>query len=511
MRTLQKELLPYLALLALGSLAFVHLMALPAFEDEGSQLRWVWRLVQARDWRSSLGDGKPLEAWLVAPLALAGFAPLAAARTLHVLSGVLGALLIYRLVRQISDRAPAFVTAVLFIICPFVVYLQRLALSDSFLCTAGIWVLLSTVKLMRSPNWRLASETGMALALAAVCKLPVGCIFVISTPLALLCMPSQERQALLRRPELTKLVAAHVPVLLIALVVVVAAMIQVRRGHAAGFGMADLIGIGLGHYEGIAQNIGVSRSTLHTELATQLTWPVVLLGLVGIAAALFAGWRYRWLVAVGLIPMIAIGWLPDFWYPRYLLFTLPPLIVAAVAGWQMLSALAPRLGRAVEWTVLIVCVVFMGRQSALIVLNPLAASWSAVDRFQYFEGWGSGYGYPEAARYLLRAQDVPQVIFSLDGHSAFQLLAYLPAAWNERVRTIAYGDDGKELRSEQARINNLLEHTPAWIVIPKPLLETYLDSTFGTAGREQMDLRPLASFDKPGGRVQLALYRVSRR
>jgi 4-amino-4-deoxy-L-arabinose transferase-like glycosyltransferase len=511
MNTRREELLPYLALLTLGSLAFVHLMALPAFEDEAGQLRWVWRLIQARDWRPSLGEGKPLEAWLVAPLALVGFAPLAAARSLHVLSGMLGTLLIYRLVRQISDRASAFVTAVLFALCPFVVYLERLALADSFLCTAGIWVLLSTVKLLGSPTWTLAFETAMALALAAVCKLPVGCIFVISIPIALLCMPADERRALLRRPALTKLLAAHVPVLLIALLVIIAAMIQVRHGHPAGFGMADLIGIGLGHYEGIAQTIGVSRSTLPDELATQLTWPVLLLGLVGIGGAVFAGWRYRWFAAMGFIPMAAIGWLPDFWFPRYLLFTLPPLIVGAVAGWRAVSAHARQFGWAVECSVLVVCVVLMGRQSALIVLNPLAASWSAVDRFQYFEGWGSGYGYPEAARYILQARDAPQVIFSLDGHSAFQLLAYLPKQWSQRVRTIAYAEDGKELRSEQARLDNLFEHPPAWIVIPEPLLHTYLDATFGKAGQNQIQLRRIARFDKPGGRVQLALYQAMRR
>jgi hypothetical protein len=57
------EILPIAALLLLGSLAFVRLMALPAFEDEGSQLRWVWRIIEAGEWLQPLGDGKPLEAW----------------------------------------------------------------------------------------------------------------------------------------------------------------------------------------------------------------------------------------------------------------------------------------------------------------------------------------------------------------------------------------------------------------------------------------------------------------
>src|SRR5580692_2590335 len=55
--------LPVAALLLLGSFAFVHLTALPPYEDEGSQLRWIWRIIDAGEWLQPLGDGKPLEAW----------------------------------------------------------------------------------------------------------------------------------------------------------------------------------------------------------------------------------------------------------------------------------------------------------------------------------------------------------------------------------------------------------------------------------------------------------------
>jgi hypothetical protein len=46
MRTFHSDIVPVGGLMLIGSFAFVHLMALPAFEDEGSQLRLVW------SWRS---------------------------------------------------------------------------------------------------------------------------------------------------------------------------------------------------------------------------------------------------------------------------------------------------------------------------------------------------------------------------------------------------------------------------------------------------------------------------
>ena len=499
-------------LLLLGSLASRHLLALPAFEDEGSQLRWVWRIIEAGEWFQPLGDGKPLEAWLVVPLVRLGFPPLTAARALHVLAGMIGAVLIYRLARQLSGRRAAFVTGALFALCPFVVYLQRLALSDIFMCAAGIWVLLSVIQFIEKPDRRHAVLLAVSLVLEAFCKFPIGFYFLIATPMALLLMPSGERRELLRPPALWRLLGAHVPAALLAAAVSAVAFIRVRSGHSPGFGLQDLMGIGAGRYHDIAATIGIERPNLAGELSAQLSWPVTLIGFVGlVAGAILSDWRKRWLILVGLLPMLSIGLLAQFWFPRYLLFTIPPLLVAAVAGWQNLSLRAGRFRLALQLGVLAVCVGYMGRQSALIVFNPLGARWSPVDRFQYIEGGGSGYGYPEAAQFLLDATNAPEMIYSLDGHSAYQLLSYLPATWTSRVKPVFYGQDGKELRSDEARLENLLNHVPARIIISEALLPGYLASTFGSANVEHINLNQIAVFDKPGSRARLAIYAVTRR
>ena len=514
MSAYRNDILVGAVLLLIGSAAFVHLGAVPAFEDEGSQLGWIWRASEAGEWLLPLGDGKPLEAWPMVPLVRLGLAPpLVVTRSLHVLAGMIAAVLTWRLASGLLERAPAFASGALFTICPFAVYLQRLALSDMFLCAAGAWVLVNSSRLTQSPTWSRAAALGASLVLGALCKLPVGLIFLISMPLALLLMPASERQRLLQPPARARLLVAHAPAALLALGVIALAVIRYRHGQSPGFGLRDLFGIGLGHYQDIGAGAGVSRPDLVVELNTQLSWPVTVVALIGVGAAgLLGDWRHRWLIAVGLLPMIGIGLLVHFWYPRYLLFTLPPLTVAAVSGWQALAFRAGRLRGTVEVAVLLVCVGCMGWQSARLILDPLAARWSPLDRFQYFEGWSSGYGYPEAARFISAAADAPQRIYSLDGHSAFQLRNYLPPRWNSRITPIYYTDAGQYLRSEPARLQNLLEHTPAWIVIPVQLLDGYLDSTFGRADlRSVIDLRRIAVFDKPGGRVQLAIYEVTRR
>jgi 4-amino-4-deoxy-L-arabinose transferase-like glycosyltransferase len=508
----REHIWPVAALLLLGSFAFVHLTALPPYEDEGSQLRWIWRVIEAGEWLQPLGDGKPLEAWPMVPLIELGLRPLAAMRALHVIAGMIGAVLTYRLALQLSDRDTAFVSAALFAICPFVVNLQRFAESDIFMCAAGAWVLLCVVQFIQSPASRHAIKLAGSLVLAAFCKFPVGFIFLMAMPAALVLMPSLERRSLLRPPALTKLLAAHVPVALLGLVVIVVAVIRVRSGRPPGFGVQNLIGIGAGRYHDIAGAIGIPPINLVEELTAQLSLPVTVIALVGlVAGALLNDWRQRWLIAVGAVPMLGIGLLATFWFPRYLVFTLPPLIVAAVSGWRSLAPRAGRLRHPVQFGILSICVGFTGYQSALIIFDPTAARWSPVDRFQYFEGWSSGYGYPEAARFVLETPGAPSMIYSLDDHSAYQLLIYLPAAWTSRVRPISYGQDGRALRSEDARLENLLNHTPAWIIISQRLLQWYLDSSFGRTNLARINLRPIASFDKPGSRERLAIYEATRR
>jgi hypothetical protein len=506
------DVVPIGALLLIGSLAFVRLMALPAFEDEGSQLRLVFRAIEAGEWLQPFGEGKPLEAWLMVPLLRYGGQPLAPIRALHVLAGMLGAVLTYRLALRVGDRWSAWVSGALFAICPFVVYLQRLALSDMLLCTAGVWVLLSGMRLLESPTWRSAATLAAALVLAAFCKFPVGFVFLLSMPLALLLMPAEQRRNLRQRPRLAKLLAAEAPVMLLALAVTLTALLRWQRGESPGFGLQDLLGIGLGHYQNIGAGSGGGRPGLLRELRAQLSGPVTAIGMLGLAVSAWHGdWRQRWLIASGALPMLAIGLLAEFWYSRYLLFTLPPLMIAAVCGWRTLSRHAGRWRRPCEIGALALCVGLMGHQSALLILDPMAASWSPLDRYQYFEGPGSGYGYPEAAKFILQASAAPSMIYSLDGHGAYQLRNYLPPEWGSRIRPISYGADGRVLRGEEARWENLLGRSPVWIIVPVQLLQRYLDASFGHTNADQIELRQVAAFDKPGLRTQLAIYQVTRR
>ena len=507
------DVLALMALVAIGSLAFVHLMTLPAFEDEGSQLRLIWRMIDRGEWLQPLSGGKPLEVWpmsLVVRFHLQP--PLLGIRILHVVAGLLGTVLTYCLALRTNDRWVALASAALFVTCPFVVYLERLALSDILLCTASLWVSVAVISFVESPTRRRATMMSLALCAAAFCKFPVGFALLAQVPLALLLMPTAERSRLLQAPGKARLIAAVMPTAALGAVVGAAAFVQWQRGQSLGFGLHDLFVVGAGHDGVIPDAMGVERPRLLSELAAQLSWPVLILALPALVASVYGGdWRQRWLVASGLLPLLAIGFIARFWFSRYLLFALPPLMISAVYGWGSLAARAGRFAQPLKATVLAAVLGIMAWQSTLLIVDPVRARWSRIDRFQYIEGWSSGYGYPEAAGFLLSASDVPSLIYSLDGHSAAQLLTYLPAEWSTRVRAIRDTQVISTSREQRACADTLLNVRSSWVIAPAQLVRQNLLSVLGPSCPEPLELRTIAQFDKPGLRTQIGIYEIVQR
>jgi 4-amino-4-deoxy-L-arabinose transferase-like glycosyltransferase len=501
------------ALLALGSCAFLRLMSLPAFEDEGAQLRLIWRMIDKGEWLQPLSGGKPLEVWPMSLLVRLHFQPpLLGIRALHVVSGLLGAVLTYCLALRTSGRRIALASGALFVTCPFVVYLERFALSDILLCTASLWSYVAVISFAESPTRRRAIAMALALCLAAFCKFPVGFTVLAVVPLALLLMPASERSLLLRAPGRARLIAAVTPTAVLAVVVIVVALVQWQRGQSQGFGVHDLMVVGGGHDRAITEAMGVERPGVLSELAAQLSWPVLVLALTGLVASAYSGdWRQRWLVATGLLPLLAIGLFAHFWFSRYLLFALPPLMISAVYGWRRLAELTGRFAQPLKGALLAVALGIMAQQSALLIIDPVRARWSPVDRFQYIEGWGSGYGYPQAARFVLSASDAPSLIYSLDGHSADQLLTYLPTEWTLRVRAIRDAPVVGAAHAENTCADDILRVRSAWIIAPAQLVQPYLLSLLGPSCSELIDLRTIAQFDKPGLRMQVGIYEIVQR
>jgi 4-amino-4-deoxy-L-arabinose transferase-like glycosyltransferase len=477
----------YLLLASLSGLAFLRLRALSPFVDEAVHYWWILRVLEAGEWLRPLNVGKPLEAWLAAPLVYLGGDPLVIMRSLHVLTGLFTVLLTFQIAELVtSSRIIALSSAVLIALCPFLIYLERMALAEIYLCAGGLLVTIATLKFWQNSSRGKAAILGLALLAAAFTKFPIGFIFAVWLPLAFVFASPEERRRLLRPQEVS---IALVPITILLGPVLLIALARSRQGLSPGFGLGLLEQQSSGAEIGVS--VGQNLIRLIYELEAQLGWPGLLLGGLGVTLGLVFGNRYqRWLTVTGLLPWLGLILIAREWSSRYLLFSIPALIIGAVGGWASVLK-----NRWVKGLLLAIPLLYFVYQSTLLVLNPPAARWSERDRWGYISGWPSGYGYAEAARYL--CSSYPSLpVYSLEVGTAMQLALSLPSGCRIEIRQL-HVVDGRAIPPEERRAL-LLEKCPALLITPDALSPS--DELWA-------HLQYVAGFEKPGSQAQVTLYR----
>jgi hypothetical protein len=97
-----------------------------------------------------------------------------------------------------------------------------------------------------------------------------------------------------------------------------------------------------------------------------------------------------------------------YWYPRYVLFaTIPFLLLAARVIVLLAGRAAAIAGRPSLWLAALLAATLVPavRFDAALLADPARAPLPRLERFQYVDGFSSGYGCPEAAAWLRRELD----------------------------------------------------------------------------------------------------------
>jgi hypothetical protein len=134
------------------------------------------------------------------------------------------------------------------------------------------------------------------------------------------------------------------------------------------------------------------------------TWPVMLAGLAGVALGVVKRRGPELLLAAAsLVPVAVFVSLSFYWYPRYVLFaTIPFLVLGARVFVQLARRAAAYAGRPPVWlaALLTAALVPAIRFDAALLGDPAKAPLPRLERFQYVDGFSSGYGCPEAVAWL---------------------------------------------------------------------------------------------------------------
>jgi hypothetical protein len=278
---------------------------------------------------------------------------------------------------------------------------------------------------------------------------------------------------------------------------------------------APIFALGIGQYQVAAKSVVAlepAEMLPHTlsNLMTLAEWlagyaPGLLLALIGAAALAALGLGRKsipWLAGL-LMPIVFFSVVSRVWYPRYVLMTAVP--VAILVGWfgeQVLRGLMSwrrRGGAAVFAMVAVTCILPALQFDYGILVDPTAAPWPAIERWQYVANWPAGYGMPEAAQELdrLAAQSSDGInVFRMNKNSPVMEILDLYAWHNPRIALYKadFADD-----NPRPRMTSLAQQRPTYIIVDPPREGIVFGANYPRAQK-------VAEFNKPGGESAILIY-----
>ena len=387
----------------------VNLTILPVFADEAIYIRWSQVMRAEPTLRFlPLSDGKqPLFMWLTIPFFKIFSDPLWAGRFLSILAG-LGSLigLFFVSWKLFKNKWISLLSCFFYSLAPFFVFFDRLALVDSMLMMFGIWLAYLSLFLASRPKLDLALITGLVLAGALITKSPA-IFFAIMIPSGLLIAKNFKKKTL--------------PFFGFWLLIL-----------ALGFGFYNfLLRLGPG-FQMIATRNKDYVFTLNEVLSQPfdpliphlkelfqwlpnlLTWPLFLASLGGILILLRKKLKISLFLLIWLIlPLLAQSVFAKVFTPRYILFTIWPLLIFAgfFFNWFFLKIKK----RFWLWLILFLISIPAVFYNWHLLTNPEKAPLPRNLRSGHLEEWTAGHGLKESAELLKEKAKENSVFVGTEG------------------------------------------------------------------------------------------------
>lgn len=167
----------------------INLTKLLIFTDEAIYIHWARLAWKDAAWRFvSLTDGRqPLQTWATIPFLKLFSDPLFAGRMFGVMSGFFAVVGIFLLLYYLFGKKYAYIGTLIYILNPYYLFYERMALVDAAVNGFFIWTLLCSLILVKYRRLDLALLFGAVLGLGTLSKstMRVFFIFPLFAPLLL--------------------------------------------------------------------------------------------------------------------------------------------------------------------------------------------------------------------------------------------------------------------------------------------------------------------------------------
>ncbi len=488
-----------------------NLTSIPVFCDEAIYIRWA-QIIQSEETLRFVpqSDGKqPLFMWINAVSLKLFSDPLVSGRIISVFAGFGIAVLISLIalvtknyhneekdiivfLKKVIAKNYYLFLFVFTVYCltPFAFFFDRLALADNLLSFFGALSLLFSILLSKYPSLNLSIFLGVSLGLAWITKSPA--IYFIVLSLFTFFILNIKKIKLIFYPLISSLIAYLIYNIL-------------RLGpqfYQIALRNKDYVWT-------ISEVLKHPLDPLKPHLANALeiyihyiSTPVLTLFLIGLLFFLYKKNKYqilntKYLILASwwLLPLIANSALAKVFTARYILFTLPPmLILLSLSLWNFFLKIKNQILKLIIFILIFYLnISFMVKISASPFNQKLPSSETG-----YLSDWTSGWGIKESFDYLKQKSLNSNVIVGTEG--SFGTLPNGIQIYANKVKQLTIVGQGLGFATVPEGLTNAKDYgDDVYLLINK--------SRFNTVSLEQGGLKLIKSFDKPDT-DKLLLYQL---
>ncbi|PIV06640.1 hypothetical protein COS53_04030 [Candidatus Shapirobacteria bacterium CG03_land_8_20_14_0_80_35_14] len=412
-----KNKIPILLFLGISLLYFFtrlqHLTSIPVFGDEAIYLHWSQIIKNVETLRFiSLNDGKqPLYMWLVVPL-LKLFPTLVAGRLLSILAGyfiLILLIILFAIYQNFSSKNKEphlfliesltkniysnFIPALIYLFLPFSFFFDRLAIPDNLLSAFGLLTIIFALLLAKYPRLDLSMLLGLSLGLAWITKSPA-IYFVVLSLLIFVFLGNYKK---ILYPIISVFISFCIYNLL-------------RLGpqfHQIALRNLDYIWPISEIIRHPLDPLVPHLRDLNSLSAKFISLPLILL--------LFINFKkinklFFVLLLTFILPLISNLAITKVFTGRYILFSLPYLIVLMSLGFLNLS-------KKFKYTLFFILLIFIPNiyYQYQLSVNPFTIGLPNSES-GYLSGWTSGWGIENISQYLIEQSKASNVIVGTEGY-----------------------------------------------------------------------------------------------
>jgi 4-amino-4-deoxy-L-arabinose transferase-like glycosyltransferase len=302
-----------------------NLTAIPVFGDEAIYLRWSQLIRNVETLRFiPLTDGKqPLFMWITAILLKFFSDPLIAGRLVSVFSGASILIITYIFSYLFFSYRVAIISSLVYILLPFSFFFDRLALPDTLLSAFGVLSLLMSFLLAKYPRLDIALLTGFSLGTAWLTKSPAVYFVVLTFITFILYQPKNYQK--LYYPLISSVIA-----FVIYNILRLGPQFQqiALRNQDYIWSIGEILKHPL---DPLVPHI----RDIFTIYSQYISLPIIFLSIIGVSFSLrrlFSNKNTNILILWWILPLIATATFTKVFTARYILFTLPPLVILISLG-----------------------------------------------------------------------------------------------------------------------------------------------------------------------------------